>query len=88
MRLLLDASQTKNGGKDLAERIHNYLVSADAWAWGRYGQFHPYRLAVWEAEQIVAQKLGEFTCKSAAHAGKEKRQDSPRGSTPSGTGIR
>ena len=60
MRLLLDASQTKNGGKDLAEHIHNYLVSADAWAWGRYGQFHPFRLAVSDALYLVSQKLGEF----------------------------
>lgn len=74
-------------GKDMLERIHEHLISADALAWGRYGQFHPFRLATWEATQIVADKLGEFQCKSAARAGNAKQQGNREGSTPNGIGT-
>jgi hypothetical protein len=74
-------------GKDLLQRVHDHLVSADAAAWSRYGQFGPFRLATWDALQLVAQKLGEFKCKRAAHAASTRRQDSLSVSTPSDGGT-
>ena len=75
-------------GKDILERIHDRLLSADAMAWGRYGQFHPFRLAVSDAVYLVSQKLGEFRChRFVEPAGREKQPDNRSGSTPRDIGT-